>query len=91
MGAVQFPSAQSLCVGGEVKSDGPAQANGPAHVHPSLPHNSNGCAPAETLSSNGNGPMGLQNDCEVYEPLAKKCRTDGEPLAELEASRAKED
>lgn len=91
MGAVQFPSAQPLCVGGEVKSDGLPLSNGPAHVHSSLPHDSNGCAPGEVLGSNGNGARGLQNDCEVYEPLAKKCRSDGEPLAELEASRAKED
>ncbi|XP_076151225.1 mesoderm induction early response protein 1b isoform X3 [Alosa pseudoharengus] len=91
IGAGMYPSAQFLCVGSEVKSEGPVQSNGPDHMHTSSAQDSNGCDPAEMPSSNGNGAVGLQNDCQVYEPLAKKCRTDGEPLAELEASRAKED
>ncbi|XP_031419231.1 mesoderm induction early response protein 1b isoform X2 [Clupea harengus] len=93
IGAGSYPSSQLLCGGGQVKSEGPVQSNGPAYMHSSSSSapDSNGCDLTETPSSNGNGEAGLHNNCQVYEPLAKKCRTDGEPLAELEASRAKED
>ncbi|XP_063076443.1 mesoderm induction early response protein 1b [Engraulis encrasicolus] len=87
------PPPPLLCGVGELKSRVPVQLNGPAHIPRPAPsvQDSNGCESQEVPSSNGDGSAGVPSDCQTFEPLVKKCRTDGEPLAVLEASRAKED
>ncbi|XP_028832474.1 mesoderm induction early response protein 1b isoform X2 [Denticeps clupeoides] len=90
--AESFPSsAQLLGLGTEVRSDC-TQPNGNTHT-PLTGQDSNGCCPTDspTPERNGNETACSDSDSRAYEPLPKKCRTEGEAHLEIEASRAKED
>lgn len=89
---VGLDSSAQLCIAEEVRSEGiPPQSNGPAFLHSSLAQDTNGCHSSNTASSNNNRPVALHEKCQVIEPVTKKFRTDEAPVANLEASRAKED
>uniref|UniRef100_A0A4W4E0Y5 Mesoderm induction early response protein 1 n=2 Tax=Electrophorus electricus TaxID=8005 RepID=A0A4W4E0Y5_ELEEL len=80
-----------LLSGSEVKSD--SLQSGRAERLLPEPHDSNGCEPIAVGSGDRNGAVKRPQDSQAMDRQSKKCRTDSDPLAQVnvDSPRVKED